>query len=77
MDSKSGESNISTAESNFKFSNNSCDHLIATSLRDLSNKYKDLSREQVNSKDLNKKDIAKIVQGTNLDKKWISQYLLE
>ena len=43
-----------------------CDHLILTSLRDLSFKYKELGREQADSKDLTSKKITKIVNDESL-----------
>lgn len=69
MDSKYGASKQSAIENNFKFSNDRCDHLISTSLRDLSKQYQDLSREIANSQDIDKGNISEIVQVTNSNKK--------
>ena len=70
MDSKNGEPNHSAAETRFKFSIDSCNHLISTSLRDLSKQYQELSRAAANSEDLNKKGIAQSVpKAVGSDKK--------
>lgn len=77
MIKKYSESKQSVAGKNFKYSIDSCNPLISTSLRDLSKQYQDLSREIANSEDLNKDDISEIIQATNSDKKWKTRLLIE
>lgn len=59
MSSKNSQSNSSAEESINEYPIHSCNHLISTSLKDLSEEYENLSPKQVDSNDLNKK-IAKI-----------------
>jgi hypothetical protein len=61
MNSDSGKSNPSGGRGTDTRIINDCDHMISTSLRDLSFKYKELGREQADSIDLIKKNIDNIV----------------
>ena len=64
MNSEFGQSKPSADEGPYKYPVDSCTHLISTSLRDLRLEYQNLSPNQVDSTDLNNKDLAKIIQGT-------------
>lgn len=64
MNYKSGESNPSIDGGDYECPIDSCNHLISTSLRDLSLTYRDLKAKRVDPADLNKKDLIKIVQDT-------------
>lgn len=59
MNLKSGQSNPPADGGAYEYPIDSCDHIFSTSLRDLSLKYQNLSPEQVDSGDLNKKESAK------------------
>ncbi len=61
MNSDSGKSNPSGGRGIDTCIINDCDHMISTSLRDLSFKYKELGREQADSIDLTQKNITGIV----------------
>ena len=63
MNSNSGQSSPSDDGGAYEFPIDNCNHLISTSLRDLSFKYKELSREQADSTDLTKKNKTGIVTG--------------
>lgn len=52
MKSKSSYLNDSTDENNSEYPIDSCNHLISTSLRDLSSQYKNLMAKQVDKIDL-------------------------
>jgi hypothetical protein len=63
MKSNSGKSNPSGDRGTYEFHIDNCNHLISTSLRDLSFKYKELGREQTDSIELTKKKLTEIVPG--------------
>lgn len=63
MKSNSGKSSPSGDQGTSEFHIDNCNHLISTSLRDLSSKYKELGREQTDSIELTKKKLTKIVTG--------------
>ncbi len=65
MSSKYGQPNPSAKGSTNEHPIHSCNHLISTSLKDLSEKYQNLSPKQVDSNDLGKKNLAKMVQENN------------
>lgn len=65
MSSKYSQSNPSAEGSINEYPIHSCNHLISTSLKDLSEKYQNLRSKQVDSNDLNKKKLDKIVQENN------------
>lgn len=60
MSSKYSQSNPSAEGSINEYPIHSCNHLISTSLKDLSEKYQNLSPKQVDSNDLNKKKITQL-----------------
>lgn len=63
MNYKSGESNLSADSGVYEYTIDSCNHLVSTSLRDLSLTYQDLKAQQTDPiADKNKKDLTKIVQ---------------
>ena len=64
MSSKCCQSNLSAEGSMSEYPLHSCNHLISTSLKDLSEKYQNLRPRKVDSNDLNKK-ITKIAQENN------------
>lgn len=61
MNSKHDESELSSNGKNHESPIESCDHLISTSLRDLSKKYEDLIQGQSSAGDLNSR--TRIDQG--------------
>ena len=65
MNLKHDESEPSSNGKNYESPIESCDHLISTSLRDLSKKYEDLSQGQSNAGDVNSR--TKIGQGRKLE----------
>ncbi len=67
MNYKAGESNPPTNGDAYECPIDSCNHLISTSLRDLSLTYRNLKAKRVHPTDLNKKDLTKIVQETKSD----------
>lgn len=69
MKSKSGQSNPSADEGVYEYPIDICNHLVSTSLRELSSKYQNFSPKQVDSTDLNKKKLTKIFQGKKSDVK--------
>lgn len=68
MNSKPCQSNSSNNKGRCQFPDDGCDHSISTSLRDLRNKYEELTRKQVDSIDANKKNKAEVFQKTKSDK---------
>ncbi|MDM8537915.1 hypothetical protein QUF70_14245 [Desulfobacterales bacterium HSG17] len=64
MNYKSGESNSFTDGDAYQCPSDSGNHLISTSLRDLSLEYRNLKTKRVDPTDLNKKNLTKIVQET-------------
>ena len=56
MSSKYSQSNPSAEGSINEYPIQSCNHLISKSLKDLSEKYENLSPKKVDSNDLNKKN---------------------
>lgn len=63
MNSNSGQSSPSDDGGAYELPFDNCNHLISTSLRDLSLKYKGLSREQADPIDLTKENKIEIVPG--------------
>lgn len=67
MKSKSDQSNPSADEGTHEYPIDCCNHLVTTSLRELGFKYQNLSSKRVDSTDLNKKELTRIVKGTKSD----------
>lgn len=69
MNYKVGESNPSADGGAYECPDDSCNHLISTSLRDLNLAYRNLNVKRVDPADLNKKDLTKGVQEIKSDLK--------
>jgi hypothetical protein len=63
MNPNSGQSSPSDDGGAYELPIDNCNHLISTSLRDLSLKYQELSHEQADSIDLTKENKTEILKG--------------